>query len=118
MQERADDCVRACLVSILEDDTLAEAPTGGKGWWHAYQDALDRHGVELLEGPPAIVKPGQDVRWIALVPSLHDPGAHAVVMRGRELEHDPGRRQPRYETGEQVMERALGSVLIVPRAKG
>lgn len=96
-QRYADDCLRACVASILDlDDATTEtlprhAVPGARPWL----DALEPLGFVLLDAP-LFVATFADAPWILCAPSLHAPGFHAVVMRGRTLVWDPGRKTPRY----------------------
>lgn len=98
-QQRKDDCLWACIATILGRDPLEghawreplTQPTGAS--WNL---TLDRFGYRLIVAPPfAAVDSG--VLWILLIRSLHEATGHAVVMRGRQLVHDPGKREPRYD---------------------
>jgi hypothetical protein len=99
-QRRTDDCLWACVASILGLDPLRgarwreplAAPTP-----EVWDPVLAQHGYALVVAPPHVSTRSRAL-WILCVPSLHDPGdGHCVVMRGRELVWDPGSREPRYD---------------------
>lgn len=99
-QSGPDDCVRACIASVLDLELHDLRPIAPDRWWSDADAALRDYGLGLVEGSPAYFKQSHlwDVEWLALVPSLHWPGSHAIVMRGKEVLHDPARSEPRYTT--------------------
>lgn len=96
-QQHPDDCLRACVATILDldDETIEGLPRHAAPGPGAWVEALKPLGYALLDAP-LFVALFTDVPWILCAPSLHMPGFHAVVMRGRTLVWDPGRKTPRY----------------------
>lgn len=100
-QRQLDDCLWACIASVLGFD-----PLEGNGWVKAlaaptaavWDPILVRHGFHFITAPPSVVANSQSALWILVARSLHDEhDGHAVVMRGRALVWDPGHRIPRYD---------------------
>lgn len=117
-QESTDDCLRACFCSLLELDPAAYADYESGSRWYTYWSAkLCELGYALIEASgfyQAARNPGY---WIGMPPSLHDPGGHAVLMLGRHLWHDPGRRRPNYDQPRidaWLSESASSALLVVP----
>lgn len=95
VQRRADDCLRACVATILNVpiEWLPVPDFDLEDWIGGYNVEM-RGGwpFELLHFPLNDHLRALPHRWIALVPSLIAPGLHAIVMDADgHLVWDPGR---------------------------
>jgi hypothetical protein len=125
------NCFEACLASILELDDVYSVPrnTESNQRVQDYFERLDRrllHGCGLQivainvpdkteKGKPDRLPDhvSDDVWWIAHIkPADEAPFHHAVVMRGRELAHDPDPKRT-YTAGLQFADRIACVILLV-----
>lgn len=122
LQSSTDDCVRAAVCSILDLDPADYSDyVSDSGWFTYWSEKLDELGFALIEASASYQAMRNAGLWIGLPPSLHDPGGHAVVMCGRELVHDPGRRRPSYDqerVDAWLAESSSSALLIVPHDPG
>jgi hypothetical protein len=126
------NCFEACLASILELD-LDDIPeyTEGNKRMQPYFARLDRellqgHGLRAVainvghktDGDQPDRLPdyvGEDVYRIASIADTEGAGfVHAVVMRGRELAHDPNREDLRKTGTADFADRIACALLLVP----
>lgn len=132
--EERGDCFDACLASILEVGIRDVPCPHGDGWWDAAQAAVARHGhrIVYLMGDATskervtATEVGTwlgRVHWLAAIPSLNlgtyddgSPVLHVVVMRGRDLVHDPslGERYPLGPLADEVQ--ILDVMVLMPLA--
>jgi len=99
-QRKHDECLRACVSFLLgipydELPDVSAADDSTDDFWSAWVDWGRQRGKELFfyyDGMPAATE------WIAVVPSLNQPGKdHAVVMQRARLVHDPVSHGERYD---------------------
>ena len=89
------DCLRACVASITGEDNVPDFSSNSLNWMRNVRRYLARRGfaTKVVSNCGKI-----DARHYAIVAvdpvvSLCGVFAHAVVMRGKKVIHDPARRR-------------------------
>lgn len=104
-QEEVDDCVRACVATVLQvpTDDLPYIPTSlaAEEFWERWDRALEPHGVGFVWFEFDYPVPLRRLRdedvvtsglWLASIgaPHVGPTARHLIVMKGRRHFHDPG----------------------------
>lgn len=104
-QDERDDCVRACVATILQEPSdnfpYISADLPPEQFWGLWDDELAKRDVGFLwfefEQPVPLRRLRQDDAissgyWIAAIgaPHVGPVARHVIVMKGRRHVHDPG----------------------------
>ena len=102
---KAGDCFRACLTSILCIDNSPDLPNvDKKDWWILWHNFLEPKGLTLSYEKEACWKMGY---WIATVKSKNFDGeSHSIIMKGQEVYFDPSPKET-YEVGLNLLGKAI-----------
>lgn len=94
-QSGATDCLKACVASITEEDKVPDFSSNSISWMSNMRRWLTRHGfaTKVVSNCGEIDRRCYSI--VAVDPFTFNGGtfAHAVVMRGGKVVHDPARRK-------------------------
>jgi len=88
-QEKADDCLSACIASILEI-SIKDVPNfvvPGE-WRENVQRWLNKRGFALVQRASNLVF---DIPYIASMKHKYRPFRHAVIWKNGKILHDPSK---------------------------
>ncbi len=93
-QSEATDCLRACVASITGEDNVPDFSSNSTNWMRNMKRWLARRGFVAKVINDCGEIDGRCYSIVAVDPYIFGVGvfAHAVVMRGKRVIHDPGRR--------------------------
>jgi len=94
-QSEERDCLKACVASLTGENNVPDFSSNSLHWMRNVKRYLARRGFATKTVSNCGKIDGRRYTIVAVDPVVNICGvfAHAVIMRGNKVIHDPGRRK-------------------------